>query len=420
MRVGLKSAVDRFGQSARLMDSVDTAHPREAKPREPALEALRGIASLQVLFLHVFSAFWPALAFGSALPSLAREVHASPVFLVYDGNAAPYLFFVLSGYVLTPAFAAQIAAPGAAIISRWVRLAAPAIAACAVSALAHALFQPDRAWAAAELGGTWLAGGWDPPGGIANFFIDAVWRGTLVGYTSAATFASSYVAPLWTLSLEFKASILTLGLVWVSARRPTQWRVAVGALAAVCIGQAYLCFIVGHWLAKSDARVRLRRWPWPAKLAMALAGAALMLADESRVLSGLTDRLPGFFDGHISTLYGALAVFVAFLSSASAERWLSVRPLVALGRLSFPLYLIHWPIVFGLGSWAFFFARTNLAVGNSTAAAVAIVASCALSLAGAHLFAHVDLWAVDVSRRLRRRLSAPPPSKSFAPVEAAS
>jgi len=176
---------------------------------------------------------------------------------------------------------------------------------------------------------------------------------------------------------------------------------------------------VGHWLAKSDAKIALRRWPWAAKAALALAGAALMWADERHVAASLIDQLPYFIGvDHIAALYGALCVFVAFLSSAAIERWLSLRPLVALGRLSFPLYLIHWPIVFGLGSWTYRLARTFLALGPPSAAAIAIVASILLSLVGAELFAYVDAWAVDNARRLRMKFSASP--GRLAPAEAVS
>ena len=403
-----------------MTEAIEGTPRRAAKSRDPALEALRGLASLQVLLLHVFSAFWPALVFGAAAPSLGAAIHSSPLFLIYDGYQAPYLFFVLSGYVLTPAFSGQIEAPGAAIVSRWVRLAVPALAACAVSAAAHALFQADRAWAAADLGGAWLAGGWDPPGGVANFFIDSLWRGTLIGYTSPTTFSAAYVAPLWTLSIEFRASIVTFCLVWASLKKPSLWRSGIVVLALVCVGQTLFCFVVGHWLAKSDAKSALRRWPRAAKAALALAGAALMWADERQMLASFAEKLRYYYfvAEHIAALYGALCVFVAFLSSATAERWLSLRPLVALGRLSFPLYLIHWPIVFGLGSWTYRFARTSLSLGSSSAAAITIVTTLLLSLVGAELFAHVDVWAVESARRLRMRYSPSP--ESLAPTEAVS
>jgi peptidoglycan/LPS O-acetylase OafA/YrhL len=80
-------------------------------------------------------------------------------------------------------------------------------------------------------------------------------------------------------------------------------------------------------------------------------------------------------------------------------KFLDRRPFVALGRLSFSLYLVHWPIVLGVGS------AVLIAVGRGEDGALArdaaVAAALGLSLACAELFSSVDAWAISASRRLR-------------------
>ena len=98
-------------------------------------------------------------------------------------------------------------------------------------------------------------------------------------------------------------------------------------------------------------------------------------------------------------MIGAMMAFVAALGSPGLAKILARQPFVALGRLSFSLYLIHWPIVVGVCSVIF------LAVGQGhdgvSARATAIVGAVALSLLGAEIFSSVDAWAIAISRRMR-------------------
>jgi peptidoglycan/LPS O-acetylase OafA/YrhL len=64
----------------------------------------------------------------------AGSIHLSPLYFLYDGCSAVYIFFALSGYVLTRSFERQLARPSAQILARIVRLGLPAIAATLVAA----------------------------------------------------------------------------------------------------------------------------------------------------------------------------------------------------------------------------------------------------------------------------------------------
>jgi peptidoglycan/LPS O-acetylase OafA/YrhL len=92
-------------------------------PRIGYLESIRGLAALQVLLLHFLAAFAPNFVF--ALPAgaaIAGYIHLSPLYFLYDGYSAVYIFFVLSGYVLTRSFERNLARPSSQVLARIVRL----------------------------------------------------------------------------------------------------------------------------------------------------------------------------------------------------------------------------------------------------------------------------------------------------------
>src|SRR3954468_1590967 len=104
-------------------------------PRIAYLESIRGLAALQVVLLHSFAAFAPGLVFTApSSQAVLNYIHLSPLYFLYDGYSAVYVFFVLSGYVLTRSFERQLTRPLAVVAARLIRLGLPALAATIVAA----------------------------------------------------------------------------------------------------------------------------------------------------------------------------------------------------------------------------------------------------------------------------------------------
>jgi len=85
------------------------------------LDALRGLAAAQVLLLHLATAYFPDLVNSTDTATLSGRIHLSPLFFLYDGYSAVYIFFALSGFVLTRAWISG--SPNTA--GRWSRWAPP-------------------------------------------------------------------------------------------------------------------------------------------------------------------------------------------------------------------------------------------------------------------------------------------------------
>jgi peptidoglycan/LPS O-acetylase OafA/YrhL len=92
-------------------------------------------------------------------------------------------------------------------------------------------------------------------------------------------------------------------------------------------------------------------------------------------------------------------VFVAITQISAIRRWLSAPSMAALGRLSFPLYLTHWPILFGLTSYLFL--TFEPALGLDPSRILACVIGIAVAFGVAMLFRPIDVWSTRLAQRIR-------------------
>lgn len=395
------------------------------------LETIRGLAAVQVLLLHSLSAFAPALVFAKLeTGSVAAYLRASPLFFLYDGYTAVYIFFILSGYVLTRSFEAHPAGPLANLLARLARLGLPALAAVLFSLVLYALFAGSHERAAEALHSEWFAKLWQPELTPAFVLKDAVLNALFFGYQDVegvGLFAAfqdpvtkSFVSPLWSLSWEFWGSVLTFAMVLIG-RGSTGFRVAALLLLTLYFSRStMLCFIVGHVAARFRFAQRPPLLnPWLAGTVL-LAGIGCCVLSEQwqpEWLKWFCDLSSGaLYPGQLSYLFqkiiGAMLIFAGLIQLAPLRRALSHPRLAACAQLSFPLYLVHWPILFGPG--AALFLASDAAFGIVPAQLLTIAFCIVASLLAAWAFAGIDRRAVQISRSIRRWRSA-----AAAPVSAA-
>jgi peptidoglycan/LPS O-acetylase OafA/YrhL len=381
------------------------------------VDTLRGLASVQVLLSHTLMAFFLGTAMASPLSgSLTGYVAASPIYFMIDGASAVCIFFVLSGYVLTPLFSGSRATGGALLFSRFLRLALPAIASCAFSAILFHFFGGKNIAASAIAQSDWLADGWRPQNDLW-FIRDAVVNGIFLGFqgssvpawfgfpaASLASLSDSYVTPLWTLSVEFYGSILVL---WLA--RAKSWTLLV--VAVIIFSRSYkLCFLAGHFAARLQLGGGRPLAPPLATWSAIAIGIAICLVSHFWIpptvakFCGLSTQFlppcPLANPSYVMRVYGATILTIAIMQNESVRALLGHERLRSLGRLSFPIYLTHWPIIFGLGS------ATVLALAPWTGALparfAAVLASLVLTVFAARGFASVDQFALRASRDARQ------------------
>jgi peptidoglycan/LPS O-acetylase OafA/YrhL len=405
----------------RPSSAIAGGEPRTA-PRINYLESIRGLAALQVLLLHFLAAFAPALVFAvPAGAAIAGYIHLSPLYFLYDGYSAVYIFFALSGYVLTRSFERHPAPPSAQILARIIRLGLPAIAATLVAAAVMSVFGKPNIPAGDLSGSAWFASQGNAELSMLSVIRDGTINALLLGYRGLPGVAflapwqqpveQSLVAPLWTLSIEFYGSMVILLLCACARRSRMLWWSVVLLGAMFTIRSAYICFFVGHLLATFRRAER----PVPESRLLPvfsiISGVFLCVLAEvwqpQWLRSLCTDPSLWLFPGQFAPMqqktFGAILVLIGIIDLEAARRFLSRPWLVARSRLSFPLYLVHWPILFGPA--AALFLVLNGTVGIELARIGAVLAGIGLAFAASMLFLGVDRGALELSRRVRKHLS---------------
>ncbi|MFC4614870.1 acyltransferase family protein [Cellulomonas algicola] len=351
--------------------------PDPPRGRRPELDALRGLAALSVLLFHALTLNSATLLLGAQLGEVhhwaARLLVDTPLHVVWLGAEAVWLFFVLSGFVLTrmtmrPGFSWAGYYP-----SRLVRLYLPV--AIAVLLAWTTYLYPH------------VPGPTQPQATAVDYPMSSVLHDmTLVGGTTSS------LGVLWSLQWEIVFSLLLPLYVLLVRTRP----VITGVVAAVAcyLGWRYSdgalsylpMFFVGTVLAHGWDRVerwtaflaRRRWWAWAAGVGLAVAA---VLAMTSAYLVGrplAATPVPTWTGMAARNLLVPVVVAGIVLLIVLVQTWpplralVSSRPFVYLGTISFSLYLVHLPL---LVLWLYVVGpgKKAAAIGTVTSLVAAVV-----------------------------------------------
>jgi peptidoglycan/LPS O-acetylase OafA/YrhL len=372
------------------------------------LEGLRGIAAMQVVLLHFVSGFMPDAA-QNAWP---------PLRVLFDGHTAVYVFFLISGTVLTPSFAR----PGpfvAKLVKRVVRLGIPVAAAAVIATLLLAVWPDAHLRAAVLTGSAWLAMDSSGAPTLGHLAREIGLDSLLLGYREATLFAPlaerltpmelSLNAPFWSLHLELYGSLLVLFLVWLRGRSAWLHRAAIAAAAVSFGAHPMFLFVLGHLLfpVMSIRVIGLRRLRAVLTLAgtlLLVLGLALATTKDWPVIEvcrvwledvGLA-AVPNLFQ--FASQLAALLIYAGALLCSPVQALLVRQICRSLGRLSFGIYLLHFPILFTAA--CLIFIGTSKALPHAASLAVVFALFIGLTLVAAMAFERwIDRPAITLSRR---------------------
>jgi peptidoglycan/LPS O-acetylase OafA/YrhL len=367
-----------------LFASFGPPASRAGGERLTELDGLRGWAALGVVCYHVF---WETLFFR------APEMRNIVTGVFFDGGLAVSIFFVLSGEALSaPFFAGRgDAAIRALAIKRYTRLAIPVLASCAmVLALGRAgLIYAGQAGAFAGRE-HWLNGWLDFPltlGGLLHYSLFEVF---------ALVRPSAEWNPfLWTMGVELDGSLLVFAIVlfardWRALRPALLLAAVVLALAPSRATQNVSCFLVGALFSDFRAQGGFTAPPSPGRrMVFVVALAGLLLSAGAAAYSGHHDykNLRAF----------GILFFVFALPGVSA---FFRRPVSQfLGRISFPLYLVQFPVIVSPMCAAMVLAERHGALTRPMAYLIGIGA-VGLTIAVAWAFLPVERLTVRVGAAL--------------------
>ncbi|AOJ86922.1 hypothetical protein WS87_09655 [Burkholderia sp. MSMB0856] len=348
-------------------------------PKYEFLDGLRGIAALQVVFLHYCAAFLPAFARAGVPEHYKWETLAtnSPAFLLVQGYVAVYVFFIMSGFVLANSFLDSRAPVVALAVKRCVRLYLPVLASVLLAGVLMFMFRSVKQQAVDISMSSWLHQQWEAQPDLHLLMKDVIVNSMIVGYGQASVFSAfpaftssalltpmvgAVNPPLWTLHLEFWGSMVLL-IITILIRNLSAWWTWVAMLTLfVLSGTSFLMlFLVGFacCLISRSSRPTTSR-------ARSIAGAILLFAGcvaacmpttgTIQAVHELTRSLPIM---HALDPFQLQCEISALLLFSGVFLWPAMRSLLSskvpqwLGKVSFSLYLVHFSILLTLGCAVF-------------------------------------------------------------------
>lgn len=353
-----------------------------ARSRLPGLDALKGLACALIVWHH--------LAFYGPMSDVVHGFAPGLMNWLYDyGRMAVQLFLVVGGFLaaasLAPQGTAAFEAAGPLILRRYARLVKPYLVALAASVLVAALLRPWFDHASVPASPT-----------LFQLLAHALLLQDLLGQESLS-------AGVWYVAMDLQLYAMAV-LVFAAARRlHMSTAVSAGAIAVLLIALlsllvfnrqpsfdisalyffgAYALGMLAFWASRA---VGGRRGLWLAAIVV-LATLALVLEFRGRLVVALVT-----------------ALVLVWLSGAQQDawplRWLQKRSLLHLGRISYSVFLIHFPVCLLVNAVVSHFWPTQLAA-NALGMLLAFVLSL---LAGQGLYR----WVESVPLRFApRKLSA--------------
>lgn len=293
--------------------------------RMPVVDAFKAIACLMIVLHH--------LAVYGPMSDAAYPLFPELIDWFYQyGRMAVQAFFVMAGFLvarkLAPHRASLVSDPVQAIVQRYLRLAMPYFAALTL-----------------VIGSAALAREWmnhdsipDAPS-IAQLLAHALLLQDLLDQDALS-------AGIWYVAIDFQLFALTAFLLWLSGRLESRWTMLKAAAPLLIAGltlaslfvfnrddvwdkTAFYFFgsyglgILGYWASNHRNGIF-----WLALLSV-LVTAALLVEFRYRIaVAGIL-----------------MLVLVAAGKGGGLKGWPVPRPLSYLGRISFSIFLVHFPLL---------------------------------------------------------------------------
>jgi peptidoglycan/LPS O-acetylase OafA/YrhL len=315
------------------------------------LDGLRGLAALVVFITHLSIVTFPAVHSGvPAMSHLAYEWHlaGTPLDLLWAGNFAVCIFFVMSGLVLAFFYERDQGGFVAACVRRYVRLTVPIFV---VSSVAYVIWaggamHSQQAEAIAQEG--WLKLFYAGSPKFQSFLKESL-------YGVYLTPRSSFNSSLWTMTYEFWGSV-SVFLLYAMVRNPAMRIAAMIAALVLFDGTYFMCFAGGTLLYEwsKPGHDWRRHIPIPVAWVCLIAGAymgAFPYPTNIPMADNIWFNHLLFFDIEQWHRIGALLLIFAIVNLVTVQNFLCRPALRYLGRISFALYLIHVPLICSLTSF---------------------------------------------------------------------
>ena len=347
--------------------------PQVGQVRLYEIDGLRGWAALSVMLFHIFCE-----VFGKLEPEF-RSPFLAP-FL--DGAMDVAVFFVLSGDALSAAYWARQSRESVArlAVKRYFRLGVPIFASCLI------VFVLMKTGLIFSHQAAVLVGREDWLGLFLHYNYSVV---DLIKYTAFDVFfnqtASGSLNPfLWPMQVELLGSLLVFCYLLLDTHIRLKSVFLIFILVVCLGGNSFLaCFVFGMICGHVRARGGFD-WLRRQRTVQVLAIPAVVVA---AILGSYFDLVTPQWCPPI--IIASCALVFGVYASAALSRFFALPLSRWLGRISFPLYLVHFPVIASFTSGLIVLAHAHGVLGPAVIWCIAL-GSAVLSVLVAVLFLPVE------------------------------
>ncbi len=387
------------------------------------LEGSRGVAAVQVMLLHFAAFFFPVFARVAEEGNfeLEKTLTNSPLFFLADGYTAVYIFFIMSGFVLAQSFSISNLSVSQQAGKRVLRLFIPTAAAGIFAYILINLYPEAAGEAISVTGSTWAASLLQIPSDFKNITLELLLNSMLLGYKDISIFSdfefmSPWLSPLsesanpptWTLHAELWGSALTLLMAVLHRNFRAEYFWIIFCSSLIVFGTSHFSlFLIGFAAYKLKSSLSFppaRHVAIPALVAGIYASCIQSTWHGEALISAFSQitlfQAQSAF--HAAHMIAAILIFFGIFLSQRLKSLLSHRSMLWVGKISFSIYLLHFPVLFTVGAMVFIelFPMT----GYLVASLISFTAYAFTTIGLAWIFEKfIDKNAIRISSRVVRK-----------------
>ncbi len=363
------------------------------------MDGLRGIGAVQVMLLHLIE---------------QTSWHPHGLFsLLNDGALAVALFFCISGSVLTKWVGKSSDDFLVLTASRAARLFIPSAAAVIFSFLMWLVFRVSCPQPYADI---------PLDANIYSVFINSVKDifvyVPIIGHRDSSLFLNVPVlgdharahhmmlSVLWTMSLEFYGSILIIAMAFAAKKnRQSALKYVIPLVGLLTFKSMLFPFVFGCYLAYVNFSNEDEKNYFLPFVLVVIASFFTIDATNghyyewAEYIASLPNIVPAQSSYSVQKGFAAMLIFFAIIKSGDLRALLSSRAAMFLGKISFPLYLCHGPLLLMVQFLKAWVLGEGGGVLGAEIFSIGIYALCLFPVVA--VFLKIDAYAVYVSHKIR-------------------
>lgn len=318
------------------------------------LEGLRGLAALAVCIYHFLYAFYSNPITGATIHTpLQLFLYRFPLRVLVGGDAAVYIFFLLSGFVLSTRFfkTQDSSYVVKSAITRYFRLAIPVLASVTIAYLflQFHVFSNSNIFIWSDV--RWLNTFWQFKPELHVMLYQAL-IGVFINPPAVTAGPLSYNPILWTMYYEFFGSFLVFLFLLLFGKAKQRW-IIYGILLLMFLNSFFLEFIMGMLFCdiyySSIFGKKLKKFFLRPSLIYVLAlvlGLFMITYTNPIKLTLLGYSIDSFINFYnLNHVIGSVLIFVSVWCLKPVKNFLSNSIIQYLGKISFSLYLLHFIVL---------------------------------------------------------------------------